>query len=134
MWAAFYVSPLPCAQYTAAAIADIIGQRPLIDSGLREFDLGAWEGRTFLELRDKEHLWERWRQDPHFMPPQGESPSSFHTRVVAALQRLVAQHPTETVLIVTHGGMGMCWPPGWAVAPKIGGIRTRQLRDHFVAT
>lgn len=103
--AAFYVSPLPRAQQTAAAIAKTINRQPIIEPGLREFDLGAWEGRTFLDLRDNENLWERWRQDPHFMPPQGESPRSFHARVLATIQHLAAQHPAATVLIVTHGGV-----------------------------
>ena len=103
--AAFYVSPLPRAQQTAAAIAQAIGQQPVIEAGLREFDLGEWEGRTFLDLRDNENLWGRWRQDPHFMPPQGESPRSFHARVLATMQHLAALHPRATVLIVTHGGV-----------------------------
>ncbi len=102
---AFYVSPLPRAQHTAAAIAVAIGKRAITDSSLREFDLGEWEGRTFLELRDQENLWGRWRQDPHFMPPQGESPYSFHARVLAAMARFVGEHPAETVLVVTHGGV-----------------------------
>ncbi|MCB0132640.1 MAG: histidine phosphatase family protein, partial [Caldilineaceae bacterium] len=42
----FYVSPLPRAQRTAAGIATAIGMTPLIEAGLREFDLGDWEGRT----------------------------------------------------------------------------------------
>lgn len=103
--AAFYVSPLPRAQQTAAAIAAAIGQQPIIEAGLREFDLGEWEGRTFLDLRDNENLWGRWRQDRHFMPPQGESPYSFHVRVLATMRHLAALHSAATVLIVTHGGV-----------------------------
>lgn len=103
--AAFYVSPLPRAQQTAAAIAAAIGQQPIIEAGLREFDLGEWEGRTFLDLRNNENLWGRWRQDPHFMPPHGESPHSFHARVLATMHHLAALHPGATVLIVTHGGV-----------------------------
>jgi len=103
--AAFYVSPLPRAQRTAAAIATAIGLAPIIDVGLREFDLGAWEGRTFVELRNQENLWERWRQDPSFTPPHGESPRSFHARVVATMTRLAANHVGQTILIVTHGGV-----------------------------
>lgn len=102
---ALYVSPLPRAQHTAAAIAAAIGLQPVIDAGLREFDLGEWEGRTFADLRHQENLWERWRQDPSFTPPQGESPRSFHARVVAALTRLTAQHPAQTIVAVTHGGV-----------------------------
>lgn len=100
-----YVSPLPRALRTAEPIAQALGMAVKIEPGLREFDLGDWEGRTFVELRDVERLWARWRQDPAFAPPKGESPRSFHARVLRILQQLVALHPTQTVLAVTHGGV-----------------------------
>ena len=99
------VSPLPRALRTATPIAQALNLPLQIDPGLREFDLGDWEGRTFVELRDKENLWGRWRQEPTFAPPHGESPRSFHTRILQALQQLVALHPAQTVLAVTHGGV-----------------------------
>ncbi len=102
---AFYVSPLPCARSTAQAIAQAIGIEPQIDPELREFDLGDWEGRTFRDLKETEDLWTHWSADPHFAPPNGESPRSFNRRVVEALQRLVQQHAGQTVLVVTHGGV-----------------------------
>jgi broad specificity phosphatase PhoE len=102
---AFYVSPLPRAQSTAAAIAQTIDQQPLIFDDLREFDLGDWEGRSFRELREKEDLWTRWRTDPWFAPPNGESPRSFNQRTLQAFQHLVAVHPAQTILAVTHGGL-----------------------------
>ena len=101
---AFYVSPLPRAQSTAAAIAAAIGMTPQIDPGLREFDLGDWEGRTFRDLREQENLWGRWATDPDFAPPNGESPRSFGRRAAQALIRLADRHPEQTVLVVTHGG------------------------------
>lgn len=102
---AFFVSPLPRAQSTAAAIAAAIGCTPQVDDGLREFDLGDWEGRSFQDLKDTEQLWERWKVDPHFAPPNGESPASFAVRAVAALTRLADTQAAQTVLIVTHGGI-----------------------------
>ncbi len=102
---AFYVSPLPRAQSTAAAIAQTIGLYPQIDEALREFDLGDWEGRSFVELKEKENLWNRWRTDPWFAPPGGESPRSFNQRAVQAFQHLAEQYPDQTVLAVTHGGL-----------------------------
>ncbi|MEZ4730903.1 MAG: histidine phosphatase family protein [Caldilineaceae bacterium] len=101
----FYVSPLPRAQRTAEPIAQALGVTMTIHPGLREFDLGDWEGRTFVELRDVENLWGRWREDPAFAPPKGESPRSFHTRILHTLQQLVADHPHQTILVVTHGGV-----------------------------
>jgi broad specificity phosphatase PhoE len=100
---AFYVSPLPRAQSTAAAIAAAIDLPFTVDPGLREFDLGDWEGRSFRELREHENLWGRWDADPTFAPPNGESPVSFNRRAIATLQRLAAHHAGQTVLVVTHG-------------------------------
>jgi len=100
-----YVSPLPRAQSTAAAIAWATGLMAEVDDGLREFSIGDWEGRSFRDLREMEDLWGRWEADPHFAPPNGESPSTFNSRVVEAAQRLVAQHPGETLVAVTHGGV-----------------------------
>jgi len=101
----FYVSPLPRARSTAAAIAAAIRQEPVIEERLREFDLGDWEGRTFHDLKESEDLWNHWARDPFFAPPNGESPSSFSARVDAGFRELAAEHPQETVLTVTHGGV-----------------------------
>ena len=101
---AFYVSPLARAQTTAAAIAHTIGMQPVVDDGLREFDLGDWEGRAMADLAATENLWGTWAVDPTFAPPNGESPASFGRRAVEATRQLVAAHPGQTLLLVTHGG------------------------------
>jgi probable phosphoglycerate mutase len=101
----FYVSPLPRARSTAAAIAAAIRMQPVVEPGLREFDLGEWEGRSFHELRETEDLWNHWAKDPAFAPPSGESPLTFAARLNADFSRLAAEHPDETVLLVTHGGV-----------------------------
>ncbi len=101
----FYVSPLLRAKSTAAAIAEVIAMQPLVEEGLREFDLGDWEGRTFQDLRETENLWGRWAEDATFAPPNGESPVSFNQRVMQAMQALVARHPGQTILVVSHGAV-----------------------------
>lgn len=100
----FYVSPLPRARSTAAAIAQAIGVSPTIEEELREFDLGDWEGRSFRDLQEQEGLWSRWEVDPDFAPPNGESPVSFTQRAARALAQLAARHPGARILVVTHGG------------------------------
>ncbi len=101
---AFYVSPLRRAQTTAAAIAQAIGMESTIDDGLREFELGDWEGRSMADLAATENLWATWAVDANFAPPNGESPASFGQRAVEATRRLTALHAGETLLLVTHGG------------------------------
>jgi broad specificity phosphatase PhoE len=100
-----YVSPLPRARSTAAAIAEAIGLEAVVEEGLREFSIGDWEGRTYRDLMDNEQLWRRWAIDPTFTPPNGESPMSFGERAVAALEQLAAQHRHATIVAVSHGGL-----------------------------
>lgn len=101
----FYVSPLPRAQSTATAIAAAIQLAPTVETDLREFNLGDWEGRSFFELREREDLWGRWAADPAFAPPNGESPVTFGTRVQAVFADLLDRHPRATLLLVTHGAV-----------------------------
>lgn len=100
-----YMSPLPRAQRTARAIADAIGIMPLIDDGLREMSIGDWEGRSFEQLRTENQLWERWRADPTFAPPGGESPRSFSQRVPRPFENFLNTHPGKVVATVSHGGV-----------------------------
>jgi len=100
-----YVSPIGRAQRTAAPTAQALNLPMIVHDPLREFNLGDWEGRSFEDLRETENLWDRWDRDPTFAPPNGESPASFARRAVKALTALVNDHPGQTVLAVTHGGI-----------------------------
>ncbi|MEM7134476.1 MAG: histidine phosphatase family protein [Chloroflexota bacterium] len=102
---AFYASPIGRARKTAAAIESAIHRSAIVEGDLREFDLGDWEGRSMKELAEQENLWQRWAADPTFKPPNGESPSSFRARALKVIERLVARHTEETVLVVSHGGI-----------------------------
>lgn len=102
---AFYVSPLGRTRKTARAIAQAIGMEPTVFDELREFDLGDWEGRSLFDLQETEDLWERWKADPAFAPPNGESPQSFGERSLRVARHLADTHPGQTILAVTHGGI-----------------------------
>ncbi|MEO2167569.1 MAG: histidine phosphatase family protein [Alphaproteobacteria bacterium] len=102
--AAIYASNLQRALHTALAIAEPHGMEVVVDLGLREFDLGSWEGRTYRELWDKEDLWRKMKHDPDFAPHGGESPREVTDRLVATLQKLAASHPGERIVCVSHGG------------------------------
>ncbi|MDQ6615294.1 MAG: histidine phosphatase family protein [Actinomycetota bacterium] len=92
------------AQLIAAALPSIgpIG----IEPGLREYDLGAWSGLTRDEI---ETAWpggvEDWRNGRLPGTPGGERRAAFVDRISAALARVAAARPDQTVLVVSHSGV-----------------------------
>ena len=101
---AVYTSPLLRARDTARAIALSLALEPRLEDGLREYDLGSWEGKTYRELHETHRLWDEMRRDPDFAPHGGESPRQVTERITAALRHIGAGHPGERVIVVTHGG------------------------------
>jgi probable phosphoglycerate mutase len=100
---AIYSSPLRRARETAAAAAGELGLEIAIVDDLRETAFGEWEGRTFAEVQKQ---WPdelaAWLADPSVAPPSGESFDTTMARVLAARDALVASHPGQTVLVVSH--------------------------------
>lgn len=91
-------SPLRRARETAGVIAAAAGVAVEIDERLLELDYGAWEGRPLAEVRADE--WKRWRSDPSFCPPEGESLEDVARRVSDACCDLT--HASTTVVLVSH--------------------------------
>lgn len=103
---AAYASDL-CRARDTARIA--LGGRDITvfdEPGLREFNFGDWEGRTFQEVREGwPDDWSRLLAiDDGFCAPGGEPLRETRARVAGAVQRIVAAHRNETVLIAAHGG------------------------------
>ena len=48
---ALYSSPLERALETARLIGQAVGREPVVDQRLAELNYGAWEGRTFEEIK-----------------------------------------------------------------------------------
>ena len=89
-------SPLLRARDTAARF----GLPVTIDDRWIELDYGAWDGRPLDGIPAEE--WARWRDDPDWSPPGGESLLSVGTRVRAALADLAAEAVEGDVAVVTH--------------------------------
>jgi probable phosphoglycerate mutase len=104
---AVYVSDLLRARQTAEPIAGELALQPVADSGLREQDFGRVDGMRVDDIkREHPQAWAGWlRFEQDFAMPEGESTRAFHTRVIEAVQRVVAAHPRRTVVVVTHGGV-----------------------------
>jgi len=104
---ALYVSDLLRARQTAEPIAGELALAPVPESGLREQHFGRVDGMRVDDIqREHPEAWAGWlRFEEDFAMPEGESTRAFHARVIDAVQRLVAAHLGQTVVIVTHGGV-----------------------------
>ncbi|MCZ7531545.1 MAG: histidine phosphatase family protein [Acidimicrobiia bacterium] len=93
-----YSSPLRRAITTADVIADAVGVEVRIDERLVELDYGEWDGRAHDEISTED--WLRWRDDPHFAPPGGESLATVRARVVTFAEEHIASD--AQVVAVSH--------------------------------
>jgi broad specificity phosphatase PhoE len=87
---AIYASDLRRAYETAEIVGARLGLPVTSDPALREIDVGSWSGLTREQLEGRE--WD------------GETAEAHSCRVLAAVRRIVRQHPEGRVLVVTHGG------------------------------
>jgi ribonuclease H / adenosylcobalamin/alpha-ribazole phosphatase len=96
-------SPLPRAAATAEIVADELALTAAPDDDLRETNFGEWEGLTFTEIQNR---WPEevvaWQHDPQQAPPGGESFADTACRVNRACERILREHPGQTVLVVSH--------------------------------
>ena len=100
---AAFSSPLRRARQTAEPVAAALGAPLATHDGLVETDFGAWEGLTFTEARERDpELHRRWLGDETVPLPDGESFADVGVRVAALCDELVAAHPGETLLLVSH--------------------------------
>jgi 2,3-bisphosphoglycerate-dependent phosphoglycerate mutase len=102
--AAVYTSPLRRAAQTAEIIAKRHALRAKPLEGLREVDVGSWQGlmRDDVERRYPEQF-RRWLGYGEGWE-DGESYEEMGRRVVAGLLALAAAHEGDRLLAVTHGG------------------------------
>lgn len=102
---AIYASPLERTVETAEAIARHHDLEVQTHSGLLEVDYGEWTGKAISKLA-KQKSW----QQVQFYPsgagfPGGETMYQMQARFVQEVNRLVAQHPEQTIAIVGHADL-----------------------------
>jgi probable phosphoglycerate mutase len=101
-----YSSDLQRASQTAEVVARALGLETRLDAAWREIDVGRWAGSRREEIREK--FADEWRriEDGEDLPRGGgETFRGFSARIVAALERLRADHAYQTIAVVTHGGV-----------------------------
>jgi probable phosphoglycerate mutase len=100
---AIVTSPLRRARVTAETVAGACGLELEVEDGIRETSFGEWDGLAFAEVKEK---WPdelaAWLADTDVAPPGGESFAATARRVRQARDRIIARHPGQTVLVVSH--------------------------------
>jgi alpha-ribazole phosphatase len=106
-WDVIYTSPLRRCSEFATELATRLGLPLTQDARLKEIGFGSWEGRTAEDIRSRDpHCIERFWRDPLGNRPEGaETIASFHTRVSAAWQEMLAAQQGKRVLVVGHAGI-----------------------------
>ncbi len=97
-----YAGPLERVQQTAALIAERHGLAVHTLAAFDEVDFGEWQGRRFEDLAGDA----RWRAFNTFRSgtriPGGELISEVQTRMVGAIERLLAERAPDVLAIVGH--------------------------------
>ncbi|MFN0091655.1 MAG: histidine phosphatase family protein [Acidimicrobiales bacterium] len=91
-------SPLLRARQTAEAIA--AGAPVELDERFLELDYGAFDGVPTREVPAE--VWDRWRRDPSFAPPGGETLEQLQRRVNSGLDAWAERAVAADVVVVTH--------------------------------
>jgi len=109
-------SPLERARHTAEALGT--GLPVEVDDRWIEVDYGEYDGRALGDV--PAGVWSKWRSDPAFAPPGGESLAAAGSRVRAACEELFADPDGPArgegiVVVVSHVSpikAAVCWALG----------------------
>jgi ribonuclease H / adenosylcobalamin/alpha-ribazole phosphatase len=117
-------SSLQRAIETGAAIADQLGVRAQIDADWDEQSFGDWDDTTMADLAARHpHELGRFREDPHYARPGGETHVDLEARVLAAFERataaggtlVVATHRKPVITVLSHV-LGIRYARIWRLA------------------
>jgi len=101
---AIYTSGLQRCVVTGAAIGEAVGVKPVVLDGLMDLDYGAWQMRTYDEVKaEAPDAFRLWHTAPHLMRfPGGESLQDVVARTSDVVRTVLARHPGQAVVMVGH--------------------------------
>jgi broad specificity phosphatase PhoE len=94
-------SPLGRAMETARAVARACGVADIeTDDRWIEVDYGDFDGEPLADVPGE--VWQHWRSDSAWTPPNGESLADVGVRVRAACEELLAAAAVADIVVVSH--------------------------------
>lgn len=100
-----YSSDLKRAYETAFEISKTIELPVNTSPGLREMNLGCFEGLTFDEIeRQYKEVFEIWRSNPkETIIPEGEALITLQERISSEIDEIIQEHDGKNIIVVSHG-------------------------------
>ncbi len=92
---------------TAKIVSELIKLDTELVPDLNEWDVGAWEGSSYLEIKKtKPDEYFHWVEDPiENKPPDGESIRDLYNRSVLVLDKMIESHPGKKIALISHAGV-----------------------------
>lgn len=100
---AVVASPVRRTRETADLIAAELGLEVTEEPAFAEMEFGSWDGRSFAEVAAADQAgMDAWFADLAAAPHGGESFHDVHGRVLAGLDRVLAEHGGGTLVVASH--------------------------------
>lgn len=100
-----YSSTLPRALETATYVSRGLNMPALPCDDIQELRPGVADGMSVADYEQR-YGWPDWDRDPYRpLSPEGESWADFLVRSGRIVASLTRQHPEQTIVLVTHGGI-----------------------------
>lgn len=101
---AVIASPVRRTRESADLLAQTLGLAVAEEPGFAEMDFGAWDGLTFAEVAERHRdALDAWLGSLDVEPGgTGETFRGVQERVLAGLDRVLAEHAGRTVMVVSH--------------------------------
>ncbi len=105
--AAVYSSDLIRSAKGGKIISEKLGLALTRVGELRERSVGAWEGLTAEEIKQRfPDQFISWRADLlNYRPPDGECLLDVHARILPVYKKLVSSHADQELAMILHGGV-----------------------------
>lgn len=100
---ALVTSPVRRTAESAEILGAALRLTPKVEPGIAEMEFGIWDGLTFAQIQETypEDL-DAWLGNLDHAPSGGESFRAVQERVLAGRDRILADHPGATVVVVSH--------------------------------
>jgi broad specificity phosphatase PhoE len=87
-----------------SALSENRGLEVEIEKGFIDIDFGKWQGLSHVKVKEEDKsIYETWLAEPHKVVfPEGESLEDVCKRSMEALEKVIKNHPGETLAIVSH--------------------------------